>query len=81
MGGLSETAPMRQQDQRAAFLGEAGLCPARAAEAARSAAGVKEGAHGGTMGSPVLNQLLRIEEEMGDAAVYPGWDAFPRARR
>jgi enolase len=26
------------------------------------------------------NQLLRIEEELGDAAVYPGWDAFPRAR-
>ena len=27
------------------------------------------------------NQLLRIEEELGDAAVYPGWDAFPRVRR
>ena len=26
------------------------------------------------------NQLLRIEEELGAAAVYPGWDAFPRAR-
>jgi enolase len=26
----------------------------------------------------VLNQLLRIEEELGDRAVYPGWDAFPR---
>jgi len=26
------------------------------------------------------NQLLRIEEELGDAAVYPGWSAFPRAR-
>ncbi len=26
------------------------------------------------------NQLLRIEEELGDQAVYPGWDAFPRAR-
>jgi enolase len=25
------------------------------------------------------NQLLRIEEELGDRAVYPGWDAFPRA--
>ena len=24
------------------------------------------------------NQLLRIEEELGDAAVYPGWKAFPR---
>ena len=26
------------------------------------------------------NQLLRIEEELGPAAVYPGWDAFSRAR-
>ena len=24
------------------------------------------------------NQLLRIEEQLGDAAVYPGWDAFRR---
>jgi len=27
------------------------------------------------------NQLLRIEEELGDGAVYPGWKAFPRRRR
>ena len=27
------------------------------------------------------NQLLRIEEELGSAAVYPGWDAFPRSKR
>jgi enolase len=26
------------------------------------------------------NQLLRIEEELGSRATYPGWDAFPRAR-
>jgi enolase len=26
------------------------------------------------------NQLLRIEEELGDRAIYPGWAAFPRAR-
>jgi enolase len=26
------------------------------------------------------NQLLRIEEELGDAAVFPGWSAFERAR-
>ncbi len=26
------------------------------------------------------NQLLRIEEQLGDEAVYPGWSAFPRAR-
>jgi enolase 1/2/3 len=27
------------------------------------------------------NQLLRIEEELGDDARFAGWDAFPRARR
>jgi enolase len=27
------------------------------------------------------NQLLRIEEELGDKAEYPGWGAFPRLRR
>jgi enolase len=27
------------------------------------------------------NQLLRIEEQLGDRATYPGWGAFPRARR
>ena len=27
------------------------------------------------------NQLLRIEEQLGAKAQYPGWDAFPRAKR
>jgi enolase len=27
------------------------------------------------------NQLLRIEEELGSRASYPGWDAFPRFAR
>jgi enolase len=27
------------------------------------------------------NQLLRIEEELGERAVYPGWSAFPRVAR
>ncbi|HEU5405676.1 MAG TPA: phosphopyruvate hydratase [Gaiellaceae bacterium] len=27
------------------------------------------------------NQLLRIEEELGERASYPGWNAFPRAAR
>jgi enolase len=26
------------------------------------------------------NQLLRIEEQLGSQAGYPGWDAFPRSR-
>jgi enolase len=27
------------------------------------------------------NELLRIEEQLGQGAAYPGWDAFPRAKR
>ena len=27
------------------------------------------------------NQLLRIEEELGDDAIFAGWDAFPKAKR
>jgi enolase len=27
------------------------------------------------------NQLLRIEEQLGASATYPGWEAFPRAPR
>jgi enolase 1/2/3 len=27
------------------------------------------------------NQLLRIEEELGDAAVYPGWRMYPKFKR
>jgi enolase len=27
------------------------------------------------------NQLLRIEEQLGSRAIYPGWDAFTRASR
>ena len=26
------------------------------------------------------NQLLRIEEQLGSKAAYPGWDAFPRSK-
>ena len=33
------------------------------------------------MVSPALNQLLRIEEEVGERAAYPGWGAYPRFKR
>jgi len=41
---------------------------------------IKTGAPSRTDRVAKYNQLLRIEEELGDAAVYPGWDAFPRSR-
>ena len=42
---------------------------------------IKTGAPSRTDRVAKYNQLLRIEEELGDAAVYPGWSAFPRFRR
>ena len=42
---------------------------------------IKTGAPSRTDRVAKYNQLLRIEEELGDEAVYPGWSAFPRAKR
>ena len=37
---------------------------------------IKTGAPARTDRVAKYNQLLRIEEELGDEAVYPGWSAF-----
>jgi enolase 1/2/3 len=42
---------------------------------------IKTGAPARTDRVAKYNQLLRIEEELGERALYPGWGAFPRARR
>jgi enolase len=42
---------------------------------------IKTGAPARTDRVAKYNQLLRIEEDLGDRAVYPGWNAFPRAKR
>jgi enolase len=39
---------------------------------------IKTGAPARTDRVAKYNQLLRIEQELGDAAVYPGWGAFAR---
>jgi enolase len=41
---------------------------------------IKAGAPSRTDRVAKYNQLLRIEEELGNAAVYPGWDAFQGSR-
>ena len=48
---------------------------------ATNAGQIKTGAPSRSDRVAKYNQLLRIEEELGDQAVYPGWDAFPRHRR
>ena len=45
---------------------------------ATNAGQIKTGAPSRTDRVAKYNQLLRIEEELGDGAEYPGWDAFPR---
>jgi enolase 1/2/3 len=47
---------------------------------ATNAGQIKTGAPSRTDRVAKYNQLLRIEEELGDRAVYPGWTAFPRYR-
>jgi enolase len=42
---------------------------------------IKTGAPARSDRTAKYNQLLRIEGELGDRAVYPGWDAFPKYRR
>jgi enolase len=42
---------------------------------------IKTGAPARTDRVAKYNQLLRIEEELGGLAEYPGWSAFPRAHR
>ena len=48
---------------------------------ATNAGQIKTGAPSRTDRVAKYNQLLRIEEELGPDAVYPGWAAFPRAGR
>jgi enolase len=48
---------------------------------ATGAGQIKAGAPSRTDRVAKYNQLLRIEEELGSRASYPGWEAFPRFRR
>ena len=48
---------------------------------ATNAGQIKTGAPARSDRVAKYNQLLRIEEELGETAVFPGWDAFPRATR
>jgi enolase len=47
---------------------------------ATGAGQIKTGAPSRTDRVAKYNQLLRIEEELGGRASYPGWEAFPRFR-
>ena len=42
---------------------------------------IKTGAPARSDRTAKYNQLLRIEDQLGEQAAFPGWDAFPRAGR
>ncbi len=48
---------------------------------ATNAGQIKTGAPARSERVAKYNQLLRIEEELGDRAIYPGWGAFARSSR
>ena len=48
---------------------------------ATNAGQIKTGSLSRTDRTAKYNQLLRIEEELGGAATYPAWSAFPRSAR
>jgi enolase len=48
---------------------------------ATNAGQIKTGAPARSDRVAKYNQLLRIEEELGERAAYPGWGAFPRSGR
>ena len=48
---------------------------------ATGAGQIKTGAPARSERVAKYNQLLRIEEELGDRALFPGWSAFPRDAR
>ncbi len=48
---------------------------------ATNAGQIKTGAPARSERVAKYNQLVRIEEELGERAVYPGWSAFPRFSR
>ena len=42
---------------------------------------IKTGAPARSDRTAKYNQLLRIEDQLGAGAVFPGWSAFPRVAR
>ncbi len=83
IGSLTETLSAIQMAQRAAWTavvshrsGETEDVTIADLVVATNAGQIKTGAPARTDRVAKYNQLLRIEEELGDAAVYAGWNAF-----
>ncbi|MGE5620895.1 MAG: phosphopyruvate hydratase [Sphingomonadaceae bacterium] len=88
IGTLTETLEAIQMAQRAGFTavvshrsGETEDTTIADLSVAVNAGQIKTGAPARSERTAKYNQLLRIEEELGDVAVYPGWDAFYNIKR
>src|SRR5262249_25888294 len=88
IGTLTETLDVIELAQRSGY---AGIVSHRSGETedstiadlavATNAGQIKTGAPARSDRVVKYNQLLRIEEQLGDLASYPGWSAFPRRSR
>ena len=88
IGTLTETMDAIEIAQRAGYVavishrsGETEDATIADLAVATNAGQIKTGAPARSDRVAKYNQLLRLEEELGDAAVYPGWAAFPRFSR
>ena len=88
IGSLSETLECVRLAQRAAYTtvishrsGETEDTTIADIAVATNAGQIKTGAPARGERTAKYNQLLRIEDALGDAARYPGSDVFPRSRK
>jgi enolase len=88
IGTLTETLDAIELAQRSGYAavishrsGETEDATIAELAVATNAGQIKSGAPSRSDRVAKYNQLLRIEEQLGPRAEFPGWDAFPRARR
>jgi len=88
IGSLTETLDAMELAQRNEYRcmvshrsGETGVVTSADLAVATNAGQIKTGAPARSERVAKYNQLLRIEEELGDAAVYAGKSAFPRFKK
>ena len=88
IGSLSETLDTIELAQRSGYTtiishrsGETEDATIADIAVATNSGQIKTGAPARSDRTAKYNQLLRIEDQLGEQAAYPGWDAFPRAAR
>ncbi|WP_114796870.1 phosphopyruvate hydratase [Gaiella occulta] len=87
IGSLSETLDTIELAQRNGYAtiishrsGETEDATIADLAVATNSGQIKTGAPARSDRTAKYNQLLRIEDQLGAQAAFPGWDAFPRAR-